>query len=151
MQSISIRLPCVMHGGGVIRLAVADVHIKINAPLAMRNFHSSRTGPKRHRTRRYLWKSALPKPAGTEFALLMRKLRQTKYTKVFYDVWTDARWIETRRACAYVRAERTRMGAPGARSPIIQLTLSYTILLMRFYLIKLMPLMIPQWPRLRLH
>lgn len=43
MQSISIRLPCVMHGGDVIRPAVADVHIKINAPLAMRNFHPSRT------------------------------------------------------------------------------------------------------------
>lgn len=46
MQSISIRLPCVMHGGGVIRPAVADVHIKINAPLAMRNFHPSRTAEK---------------------------------------------------------------------------------------------------------
>jgi len=46
MQSISIRLPCVMHGDGVIRPAVADVHIKINAPLAMRNFHFSRTAEK---------------------------------------------------------------------------------------------------------
>lgn len=35
-----------MHGGGVIRPAVADVHIKINAPLAMRNFHPSRTAEK---------------------------------------------------------------------------------------------------------
>jgi len=35
-----------MHGGGVIRSAVADVHIKINAPLAMRNFHFSRTAEK---------------------------------------------------------------------------------------------------------
>lgn len=49
MQSISIRLPCVMHGGSVIRPAVADVHIKINAPLAMRNFHPSRERPKRQR------------------------------------------------------------------------------------------------------
>jgi hypothetical protein len=35
-----------MHAGGVIRLAVADVHIKINAPLAMRNFHPSRMSEK---------------------------------------------------------------------------------------------------------
>lgn len=32
----------------------------------------------------------------------------------------------------------------SVQGPIIQLTLSYTILLMRFYLIKLMPLMVPQ-------
>jgi len=85
-----------MHAGGVIRPAVADVHIKINAPLAMRNFHPSRMSEKAL-GRAGISENPLPKlpgqpagrlgwPAGAEFALLMRKLRQTKYTKVFYDV-----------------------------------------------------------------
>lgn len=87
-----------MHGGGVIRPAVADVHIKINAPLAMRNFHPSQTAEKAldASVSRKIHAAKAGRPPSMEFALLMRKLRQTKYTKVFYDVWTDARWIEAK-------------------------------------------------------
>lgn len=93
-----------MHGGGVIRPAVADVHIKINAPLAMRNFHSSRTAEKAlvAPVSLKIRVAKAGRAADAEFALLMHKLRQTKYTKVFYDIWTDAHWIQANHVHVYV-------------------------------------------------
>lgn len=153
MQSISIRLPCVMHGGGVIRPAVADVHIKINAPLAMRNFHPSRTAEKAASASVSLKIHAAKAGRSASRCGICITNAQTASNEIHQSVLRRMNERALNRGqtriyiylvcvCACVSWYATR--PVSVQGPIIQLTLSYTILLMRFYLIKLMPLMVPQ-------